>query len=252
MKLSSFNLGNGSRTTGLLHGFLGSGRNLRTLAQQWSERDPSRTFVLMDLRGHGASPPPSAATDLTEMGCDVLETLAGRSADLVGHSLGGRVALAAAASSPERVRHVTMLDITPAPVDDDISESAAVLKVLRQAPMRAPDRRQMRAFLLEKGLTPSLADWLLMNLVRDGNDFAWQFDREALGHLHDHVLGEDQWSAVDQLGSRVHCIRGSKSPYVPEEDVERLKRAGCRVDTLEGAGHYVHVDALDALLPLLL
>src|SRR4051794_18842788 len=64
-RLASYRLGGGDHPTVLLHGFLGSGKNLRTLAQRWSERDSSRVFVMPDLTGHGASPPlpPDAGVD---------------------------------------------------------------------------------------------------------------------------------------------------------------------------------------------
>ena len=66
----------------------------------------------------------------------------------------------------------------------------------------------------------------------------------SLAALHDRTGGEDLWPAVE--GSRpyaVACIRGGRSPYVREADVRRLVAAGCPVDTVDGAGHFLHVDA---------
>src|SRR3954453_17015667 len=100
--LVSFTIGAGPRSTVLLHGFLGSGKNLRTLAQRWSAAVPARTLLLPDLRGHGESPPPAASADLDSLADDVLAAAAGLPdpLSLVGHSLGGRVALAAARRAP--------------------------------------------------------------------------------------------------------------------------------------------------------
>ena len=89
MILESFQVGEGQRPTVLLHGFLGTGRNLRSLATAWSEVDKSRRFLLLDMTGHGASPrlPPGAT--LATVAGDVLETAraAGLKGplDLVGH-----------------------------------------------------------------------------------------------------------------------------------------------------------------------
>src|SRR4051794_13308410 len=113
--LVSFTVGGGPRSTVLLHGFLGSGKNLRTLAQRWSAASPERTLLLPDLRGHGESPPLAASADLDSLAADVLAAAADLPAPLsfVGHSLGGRVALAAARRAPGRVADVVLLDIGP-------------------------------------------------------------------------------------------------------------------------------------------
>lgn len=255
MRLSSFKIGDGPRATVLLHGFLGMGKNLRTLAQRWIERDPSRTILIPDLSGHGTSPPVSGDTDLKAMARDVLETARAEGLDgpleIVGHSLGGRVALAATLVAPEQVEKVVLLDISPSPIHTAVSESGKVLDLLLQAPASASDRKELRDALTSRGLSAALADWLMMNVVNENGSYRWRFDREALRDLHARVNQEDLWEAVERPGANVSCIRGGRSPYVSDSDVQRLERAGCWVETLPNAGHYVHVEALDALLDLL-
>lgn len=238
----------------LLHGFLGTGKNLRTLATRWAEVDPSRKLLLPDLTGHGESQPLPRDTTLDRMGADVLETaeLEGFRAPLrlIGHSLGGRVALAAARRGG--VEAVTLLDIGPSPIGRTASESARVLDALRAAPASAPSRSAMREALMATGLSKPLADWLVMNLMRlPGSEvMGWQLDREGLHELHARVNAEDLWDVVGKPGLALRCIRGSRSRYVSEADVQRLEASGCPVSTLE-AGHYVHVDALEPLVRLL-
>jgi esterase len=255
MRLSSQKIGGGAKPTVLLHGFLGSGKNLRTLAQRWSERDASRVFLLPDLRGHGSSPPVDERTDLRAMARDVIDTARAEHLEapleIVGHSLGGRVALAGSLAATAEIHRVTFLDITPGPIATERSQSGRVLEVLLQAPEEAPDRRQLRAALIDRGLSPALADWLMMNVVQEGGSHRWRFDRQSLSRLHSRVNSEDLWEAVERPGAHVRCIRSGASGYVPPADVERMQRAGCRVDTLAGAGHFVHVDALEPLLDLL-
>ncbi|MGZ3458713.1 MAG: alpha/beta fold hydrolase [Archangium sp.] len=257
MILESFQVGEGQRPTVLLHGFLGTGRNLRSLALAWSEADKSRRFLLPDLTGHGASPrlPPGAT--LSTVAGDVLETA--RAAgfhgplDWVGHSLGGRVSLAASLRSPGDVARVTLLDITPSPIPSGLSEGSQVLEVLRAAPATAPDRRTMRAELTGRGLSGPLADWLLMNLqTTPEGGVRWRFDRESLAEFHGRVNGEDLWAALERPGAKVRCIRGGRARYVTDADKARMEALGCPVATLPEAGHFVHVDALDALLRWLL
>jgi pimeloyl-ACP methyl ester carboxylesterase len=236
----------------LLHGFLGSGKNLRSLALRWAERAPDRRFFVPDLPGHGASPPLPPDADLAGVGRWVLEAAAAAGLEgpleLVGHSLGGRVALAAAADAPGRVDRVVLLDITPGPVDPAVSESRQVLDVLLQAPDAAEDRRGLRAFFLEKGLSGPLADWLLMNLALEDGRYVWRFDRAALDRFHTAFNRVDLWPVVEARRISLRCVRGGRSRYLPEPDVARLEAAGCPVLTLPDAGHFVHVDALDALV----
>ncbi|NTX54214.1 alpha/beta fold hydrolase [Myxococcus sp. CA039A] len=257
MVLESFQVGEGDVPTVLLHGFLGTGRNLRSLAMAWSAADPRRRFLMPDLTGHGASPVPPPSADLYTLARDVLDTARAQgftgALDWVGHSLGGRVSLAASLHVPEAVSRVSLLDIAPGPVPYDLSDSGMVLGILLQAPPRAPNRKEMRATLTTKGLSDGLADWLVMNLVADGDGVRWRFDRQALAELHSRVNGTDLWAAVERKDRPpMRCIRGGRSRYVSDAEAARLEAAGCPVATLPGAGHFVHVDAAKELLEWLL
>ena len=253
MILSHFVIGDGPTSTVLLHGFLGTGRNLRSLATAWSAADPSRRLLVPDLTGHGTSPalPPDAT--LGSVARDVLETARGAGLsgplDVAGHSLGGRVALALSQGAPDAVARVSLLDIAPSPIATAQSESTRVLEILLRAPARAADRRAMRAELTGQGLAGPLADWLLMNVEPDAEGGVhWRFDREALAVFHGRVNGEDLWQALAHLGERARCLRAGRAHYVGDQDVARMEALGCPVETLPDAGHYVHVDAPDALL----
>jgi pimeloyl-ACP methyl ester carboxylesterase len=251
--LESFQVGEGQRPTVLLHGFLGTGRNLRSLATAWSALDEERRFLLPDLTGHGASPrlPPGAT--LATVAGDVLETARAAGLrgplELVGHSLGGRVSLAASLLFPDDVARVSLLDISPSPISTSQSESGKVMEKLLTAPPGAPDRKTMRAELMGRGLSAPLTDWLLMNLepAPDGG-VRWRFERESLAEFHGRVNGEDLWAALERPGARVRCIRGGRAHYVTDADLARMEALGCPVATLPEAGHFVHVDAPDALL----
>jgi esterase len=235
----------------LLHGLLGSGRNLSTLARLLSARDPDLTVVAFDLPGHGGSPPLPPDADADFMAREVLssaDTLSvARPLRLIGHSLGGRVALALARREPPAVASIALLDITPGPIAVS-GEVGRVLDVLLRAPATMASRADARAWLVGAGLQPALADWLVLNLEAADLGVRWKIDRPALAALHTRIAAEDLWPVVE--GPRafgVSCVRGGASGYVSDADARRLRAAGCSVTTVEGTGHFLHAERPEAV-----
>lgn len=254
--LQAFGRGRGPHGVLLLHGFLGAGRNLATLARQLSERRADLRVLVPDLPGHGASPPLPPGADLATLAAEALAVadhhgLAGPLV-VIGHSLGGRVGLELLREHPDRIAGVVLLDIAPGPIEAVTSASTDVLAVLVDAPAEVATRDEMRAWLEGRGLQGGIAAWLMTNLVDRGQAFGWRFDRAALADLQPRVLAADLWPVVARTPDRVRCIRGGRSPYVADDDVARFAALGCApVVTLPGAGHFVHVDAPEALLDAL-
>jgi len=82
-----------------------------------------------------------------------------------------------------------------------------------------------------------------LNLARDGDQLRWRIDRRAMASLYPRINAEDLWPAVESRRPYgAHAIRGALSAYVSDSDWRRLEAAGVRLDTLEGAGHFLHVD----------
>jgi pimeloyl-ACP methyl ester carboxylesterase len=251
-RLAHQRAGGGPRPVVLLHGFLGSARNLSTLARDLAARDPALGVVVLDLTGHGASPPLPPGADSAALAGDVLATAAALGLDrplaLVGHSLGGRVALRVAGQAPKQVRSVTLLDIAPGPLAGD-GEIARVLAVVQQAPETFTSRGEARAGLLAGGLAPGLADWLLLNVEPAGDAYRWRVDRRALAALHERIAVEDLWPLIERPRDwALACVRGGASPYVREDDARRMEAAGGRVSTIDGAGHFLHAEQPAAVL----
>jgi pimeloyl-ACP methyl ester carboxylesterase len=238
--------GSGPRPLVLLHGFLGSARNLGVLARGLAERRGDLDVVAFDLAGHGASPALPPEPDTATLAADVLASARalGLATPLaiVGHSLGGRVALRAAALEPAAVGGVTLLDIAPGPLDSG-GATAQVLDAVLRVPGSFASRGEARTALVTAGLAPALADWLLLDLEAAGDRQRWRIDRRALAGLHARIAPEDLWPVVEGLRAwTLRCVRGAASPYVTERDARRLQAAGCPVETIEGAGHFLHAE----------
>lgn len=242
MKLAFQSVGQGAPLV-CLHGFLGSGDNLWPLADSLKTGHRS---LLMDLRGHGKSPHGRPYT-LEGMADDVAETLAAESiaqADVLGHSLGGKVAMALALRHPALVRRLVIADITMAQARPYYGP---LLQAMADTPVATLARRDdAEPHLREAEPTLETRRFLLKNLIpADGGGFKWRFDLEGLQEDHPKVLA--QVLAGPPFTGPVLLIHGDKSEFAPAAGVA-LTRAcfpALEVLTLPG-GHWIHVDAKEA------
>lgn len=246
-----------------LHGILGQGGNFRSIARRAvdalaAEGKPLRA-VLVDLRAHGASQ--GFAPPHTVAACaDDLEALS-RSLDVpvtavVGHSFGGKVALAFAEA--HRVESLVVLDSNPGPrVEARGSESTvSVVELLSSMPRHFATRAAFVDRVVAEGHPPAFAQWLAMNLVRDGEGFVNRLEMQAIRALLDDYFAVDLWRVLEspKVVGAWDVVLGGASRVFDEGDRRRLDRAAAaaptsrRVEIVEGAGHWVHVDAPDRVV----
>lgn len=234
------------RAVVVLHGFLGSRRNVATLAHRIAQQVPSLPVVAFDLAGHGHGRPLPGGADLATLARVALEDARAfglpEPLAVIGHSLGGRVALRACQIAPAAVAHATLLDIGPTPIKDNAS-AVRVVDALLAAPESAPGRDVFRAHFRGAGLPDDVTEWLLLNLAREDAVYRWVVDRTALAALRQRTGAEDLWPVVEgPRACSLACVRGELSDYVSDGDARRLVAAGCPVETIRGAGHFLHVE----------
>lgn len=250
--LSFSRRGSGPEVVLLLHGFLGSGRNLANLARRLSEGDPRRSVYVVDLPGHGRSPP-LAPEETFDSAADRVLGLATEVAEgpvwLIGHSLGGRIGLAALGRAPQWIRRLSLLDIGPSPTTGAPSEQVG--RWLLEAPANPKSRDEVIEHLASRGLSRALVDWLAMNLESGPSGLSWRIDRAAVLEFHLRTSGTDLWSVAARHADRLQAILGGASGYVSEADRTRLIELGAAVTVLPGASHFLHSDALEPLVAAL-
>jgi esterase len=243
-----------------LHGILGSGTNLRSFAKRLATAFPEWGFILPDLRMHGLSqgaPPPhtlaAAADDLVRLGEHLGLPIAG----VLGHSFGGKVALAYLDRRGERLDQAWILDASPSarPRGERAGATGQIVAMLRAMPQPLPSRERFLAIVAEHGHPRGIAEWLAMNLRRSDDGFRLRLDLDAIGALLDDYFAVDLWRVLEEgrLARALHVVLGGRSDALDEADRARLAALGSKVDVhvLEGAGHWVHVDAPDALFAVL-
>jgi pimeloyl-ACP methyl ester carboxylesterase len=244
-----------------LHGILGNRANWRAIARRFVSARPGWGAVLVDLREHGDSLGIDPPHDLQAVAEDLakLERSLDRSLDgAVGHSFGGKVVLEWLRSRASRVTEAWVIDASPSAsnADGDRSATAEVLRTLQRLPRTWSSRDAFVAALVDAGQPRGVAEWLAMNLRRT-DDGARRFGPElsVIVELMEDYARTDCWDLVEKPppGCSLGLVIGAESTAFSPADRERAGRIAKRnpqvaVHLIEGAGHWVHVDAPDALL----
>lgn len=247
MILHAIDQGSGGDTLVLLHGLFGSAGNFGLIQRRLATQ---RRVLALDLRNHGASPH-ADGMEYPAMAADVLETLdrlAPGPVALLGHSMGGKVAMAAALLHPARIARLMIADIAPAPYEPHFRTLAAALQALPVTP------GQTRAEA-DQALAPAVPDaklrgFLLQNfrpgqIGKEGG--GWRIGLDAIVAALPTIEG---WSTTGHYPGPALCLMGEHSEYVLPEH-RKLFRAlfpTIRFTTLHGAGHWLHADAPDAFV----
>ncbi len=255
-----------TRWAWLLHGMLGSGQNLRTVARRLTTADPTWGFVLPDLRNHGDSrgaPPPHTVAACAEDLFALADHLGVHPRTAIGHSFGGKVALlwgAAAEARGDTVDRVWVLDVAPGLPELPLalqSEVVRVVKALRTVPMPLPRRDSVVDVLTAAGFSAGLAQWMTTNLraAPDGDGFVWRFDLDGIEAMLADYARVDAWPWLlsPERRARVDVVRAERSERWAEAELSRFAAAlpGLHLHVLPDAGHWVHTDNPEGLHALL-
>ena len=231
----------------LLHGLFGHAGNFGAVQRHLAAR---HRVVAVDLRNHGGSPH-APGMRYPAMAEDVLETLRHLRAlpcAVVGHSMGGKTAMAMALEAPAAVARLVVADIAPVAYAHHNRSIAAAMMAIPLAP--GLTRAAADAALAEAVPAPEVRSFLLQNL-RFGPQPVW---RIGLSEIAASVPDLEGWPALDGVYSGPALfIAGARSDYILPEHRAPIRALfpAARFVTLKDAGHWLHADNLAGFNALL-
>jgi pimeloyl-ACP methyl ester carboxylesterase len=225
----------------ILHGLLGSARNWSSIAKQLA--DTRRVFAL-DLRNHARSPWADTMS-FEEMAGDVaafIERHHLRAPALIGHSLGGKVAMRLALTRADLVEHLVVVDVAPVAYTHTFGPFVEAMLGVDLATVRQrPDADRQ----IERTIpNAAIRNFLLQNLVKTEGGYAWRVSLEALAANMPELLGFPAPPADAVYRGPTLFLAGGNSHYIKPEHWPLIERLfpEAEIAVIAGAGHWVHAE----------
>ena len=228
----------------LLHGLLGSSANWHGISRRLASE---HHLIVPDLRNHGRSPHgdgvgyPTMADDLLEL----MDEHGLESTLLVGHSMGGKVAMWLALEQPERVGRLVVVDIAPVPYPDRFS---VIYNALNAIDLPTLEGRGEAETTLAHTLPDSgLRQYLLQNLTLKNGKWQWRINLKALHTGMADIVDFPLLSPQRQYLGETLFIYGSKSDYIKPEYQKPIHQLFpyARLRNIPGAGHWLFSEKPD-------
>ncbi|MDH2415402.1 alpha/beta fold hydrolase [Nocardioides sp. CER19] len=254
--LHLLNLGEDGSRVVFLHGLFGQGRNWMTVAKALADR---HRVTLVDLPNHGRSSW-TEHVDYVDMAAQVAAVLeADGPATVVGHSMGGKVAMVLALTRPELVERLVVADMSPVDYGDEAEATGGVLgyaQILLDLDLSQVHRREDADRLLaERVPNTTIRSFLLQNLRRDGDAWRWAANLEAIVRDGSTLAAwpETALTGRSPYDGKVLWLAGETSSYVQPAYDEAMRRwfPHYRKVTIKGAGHWLHSEKPDVFIAAL-
>ncbi len=232
----------------ILHGLFGFSDNWQTIAKGLATE---HLVVTPDLRNHGRSPhvPTHSYPEMAEDLRVFMEEKWMFHAAVVGHSMGGKVAMQLALTYPDMVEKLVVVDMEPGQAEDNHSDIIDALLGLDLSKMT--QRSEAEAYLAKRIPDFGTRQFLLKNITREDNgSFTWKMNLPVLWKHYQDILAAVTGEPFEKP---TLFVRGSRSNYVQDSEWEKTKLLfpNAELVTIEGTGHWVHAEKPKELLEVL-
>lgn len=240
----------------IVHGLYGSSDNWLNIGKRLAEK---HTVYMLDQRNHGRSAfsPSHTYNDLRN---DLLEFFDHHNIEraiLLGHSMGGKVAMWFAADYPERIEKLVIADIAPKDYlllkeDSQFYLHQNILLAMQEIDFsRVKSRGDIDDFMAERIDDERIRQFLLKNVEKDKKTklYKWRVNAEVLyDHLDEIVSGVNYHWLDDRTPITAYpviFIRGLLSRYIQDEDKALINEVypEAKIVDIPGAGHWLHAEA---------
>lgn len=232
-----------AQTILFLHGLFGDLNNLGVIARAFAD---NYSILRVDLRNHGQSFHTNEmnyaliAQDLNHL----LDELNIRNAIVVGHSMGGKSAMALAHLAPEKVEKLVVIDIAPVAYTQNRHNAIfAGLFAVKQA--RPATRQQAKAVIATEIIDEGVQQFMLKSFDAERSD-CFKFNLSALYKNYANLM---DWQPV-KLDMPTLFIKGELSDYLQEKDTETVlaQCPNAKLFVVANADHWVHAEKPDAVI----
>ncbi|MBI4853754.1 MAG: alpha/beta fold hydrolase [Acidobacteria bacterium] len=239
MQLNYLSYGSGEALI-ILHGLFGSLDNWHTLSKSFAEH--YKVFSL-DQRNHGRSPH-SEEFNYSILVQDLLEFMEQQNikvANILGHSMGGKVAMQFALSYPDRVAKLVIADIAPKSYPPTLIELFQTLSSIDLS--RFSNRKEIDKDLAEGVKDFAVRQFILKNIYQNSEGkFSWKMNLPVIKKSYLEMSGSI--NLANTFSKPTLFIRGEKSSYIEDSDVSLIKSffPFAQIVTMAKVGHWVHAE----------
>jgi esterase len=230
----------------ILHGFFASSRNWRSIAEKLSAK--FHVYAL-DMRNHGVSPH-HPLMDYPAMAADLLLFLDNhrlKPVNLLGHSMGGKVAMWFALNNPEYVNKLIVVDIAPVSYHHSFDDLIQALKALPLDEIR--NRKQAEVLLAPAIPALSYRQFLLQNLILKNGAYCWRIDLDIFYRMAPNIIAFPDTAHLAPYTGKTLFMAGENSDYVKPDDIAELFPQAT-LSVIVNTGHWLHVQQPDNFIAL--
>ncbi|XP_065143078.1 sn-1-specific diacylglycerol lipase ABHD11 [Paramisgurnus dabryanus] len=230
-----------------LHGLFGSKSNFHSIAKSLVQRT-GRKVLTVDARNHGKSPH-NPVLNYETMTYDLTHLLAqlhiGKCV-LIGHSMGGKVAMTTALSQPSLVERLVVVDISPAQTTAHTNFNAYIqamkdVKIANNIP-RSTARRLAEDQLRKQVKDRSVRQFLLTNLEEQNGEYSWRINLDAISNHLEDLMGFPEFNNTYE--GPTLFLGGCSSAYISSDSYPEIQRLFPCADIqyIPDASHWIHAD----------
>ena len=231
----------------ILHGLFGSSRNWQSIAKKLAD---NFRIITVDLRNHGQSGHTSSMTyaDMAEDIHAFIQTFELNDVSVIGHSMGGKVAMMTALQYKNLIDKLIVIDIAPVKYAHTYEK---LFLAMENLPLnKIKNRNEAEKFLDAQINDRWLTQFILQNLRRDVHGFQWQLNLPAIKTNVVHINEFPESDNEAQFDRPTLFLGGEKSDFIRAEHHPAIQNLfpQSQIQILEEAGHMLHIDKPEELL----